>query len=191
MQLLQNVYALRSLNRNLRKVVRQIFHRAIELSRVVTHPVEIFLARTRIDHQQIFIFAEPVHDHIINERPLRIEQSRILRLAHSQTRGVVHRDMLHCGQRLRACKADVAHVADVEDANAGAHRHVLVDDSAAHRRRIFDRHVPAVEVDHLCPHLAMDSIQSGLADGWRGTGWHRFNRRQSKPRGTWADPRKS
>src|SRR5262249_31801209 len=35
-------------------------------------------------------------------------------------------------------------------------------------RGIFDRHVPAIEFDHLGAHLAMDSIQRGLADGRRG-----------------------
>ena len=72
-----------------------------------------------------------VHDDVVHKCALRIEQRRILRLPDGQLRGVVHRDMLNSGERLRAGEPDVAHVADVEDADAGAHRHVLVDDSAA------------------------------------------------------------
>jgi hypothetical protein len=72
--------------------------------------------------------------------------------------------VLHRSQRLRPRQPNVAHVADIEDAHARAHRHVLVDDSAADRRGILHGHVPAVEVDHLRAHLAMDGVQRGLAD---------------------------
>jgi hypothetical protein len=61
---------------------------------------------------------------------------------------------------------------------AGAHRHVLVDNTAANRRGIFHRHVPAIEVDHLRAHLAMDGVQRGLADG--GSGGRRLHGRQSE-----------
>jgi hypothetical protein len=67
-------------------------------------------------------------------------------------------------------------VADIEDAYASAYRHVLVDDSAADRGRILDRHIPPIEVDHLRAHLTMDRIQRGFANGGRG-----FNRRQWQP----------
>jgi hypothetical protein len=55
---------------------------------------------------------------------------------------------------------------------------VLIDDAATDRRGILHRHVPAVEVDHLRPHLAMHSIQRSLADSGNGTGGRRINRRQ-------------
>ena len=42
---------------------------------------------------------------------------------------------------------------------------VLGHDAA--RGRVFNRHVPAVEFHHLGAHLAMDSVERGLADGWR------------------------
>ena len=174
-QLLQKIHALRTLDRNLREVVRQILDRAVELARIVAHPVEILFARAGVDHEQVFVFAEAVDDHVVHERSLRIEQRRILRLPDRQPRRVVHRDVLHRRERLRSGQADVAHVADVEDADAGAHRHVLVDDAAAERGGIFDRHVPAVELHHLRAHLAMDGVQRGFADGGR------LNRRQSKP----------
>jgi hypothetical protein len=70
---------------------------------------------------------------------------------------------LHSRERARTGEADVPHMADVEDADAPAHRHVLIDDAAADGSRIFDRHIPSVELDHFCAHLSMDSVQRGLA----------------------------
>jgi len=36
-----------------------------------------------LNHQQVLIFAEAMDDDIVNKRPLRIKQRRILRLADS------------------------------------------------------------------------------------------------------------
>jgi hypothetical protein len=41
---------------------------------------------------------------------------------------------------------------------------VLGNDAAC--RGIFDRHLPAVEFDHLSSHLAMGGVESSLADDW-------------------------
>src|SRR5579872_7574724 len=89
--------------------------------------------------------------------------------------------MLHRGQRLRSGQSDVAHVADIENTAARAHGHVLIDDSAPDRRRIFYRHIPAVEIHHLRAHLAMDSVQRSFADLSRDAGGRRLNRRQNEP----------
>ena len=48
---------------------------------------------------------------------------------------------------------------DVEDADAGAHGHVLGDEAG-----VFDRHVPAAEVDHLGAEAAVGGVQCGLAE---------------------------
>ena len=80
--------------------------------------------------------------------------------------GVVHGDVLHRFKRLRAGDADVAHVADVEDADAVADREVLLHQAAD--GGVLDRHVPAVEVDHLGAQLAMNGVQRGFAQ--RGDG---------------------
>ncbi len=85
--------------------------------------------------------------------------------------------MLHGGQRLATSQADIAHVADVKNSDAGTHRQVLGDNAAPDRRRIFHRHVPAVKLNHLRAHLAMDGVQRGLADNWS-----RFDNGQEEPR---------
>ncbi len=164
-EFLQEVDRLRPLNRNLGKVVGEIFDRAIELAGMVAHPVEILFTCAGIDHQQVFIFSKAVNDHVIHESALRIKQRRILRLADGEPRSVIHRNVLDGGQRLRPGQPDVAHVADVKNADARSHRIVLGHDSA--RGRVFDGHLPAIEFDHFGAHPAMDRMERGLADGWR------------------------
>ncbi len=51
--------------------------------------------------------------------------------------------MLRGGERLRAVDGHLAHVADVEDADAVADRGVLLEDAP-----VLHRHVPARELDH-------------------------------------------
>ena len=91
--------------------------------------------------------AELVDDDVVDEGALRVEQRRILRLAFGQLRGIVHGDELDGIECLGPAQLDFAHVADVEDADAGAHGHVLGNQAA----RVFHRHVPAAESTILAP----------------------------------------
>ena len=83
-QLLQHINTLRTLNRDLREIVRQILDRAVKLARILAHPTEILFPRARIDHEQVLILAQTVNDNVVNESALRIEQRRILRLPKGQ-----------------------------------------------------------------------------------------------------------
>jgi hypothetical protein len=49
-------------------------------------------------------------------------------------------------------------VADVKYPYTGTDSHMLVDNAAAQRCWVFDRHVPAIELNHLRAHLAVDGI---------------------------------
>ncbi len=112
--------------------------------------------------------------------PCGREQRGVVRLAVFEPRGVVHGDVLHGGQRAGAAKLDLAHVADVEEAHAGAHGHVLGNQAAA-GAWILDRHVPAAEVHHFGLEGAVRGVESGFlersGDGGfgsrRGGGRHR------------------
>ena len=73
--------------------------------------------------------------------------------------------MLNRSQSFRSSQADVAHVADIENAYSRPHGVVLGDYAPC--RRVFDGHLSAIEFDHFCAHLAMDRVERGLADGWR------------------------
>src|SRR5207248_2686370 len=140
-------------------------------------PVELHRAQVRVREllQQIHVFAEAMHDDIIHKGSLGIEQRRILRLADRQPRGIVHGNSLNCGEGLSPGEADVAHVADIKDADARAHGHVLVDDAATKRSGIFDGHIPSIEFHHLRAHLAMDNIERSFSNGGR------LYRRQDRP----------
>jgi hypothetical protein len=59
-------------------------------------------------------------------------------------------------------------VADVKNADAGAHCHVLGDDAPANRSRILNRHVPAIEVDHLGAQFAVRGIKGSFANNGCG-----------------------
>jgi hypothetical protein len=71
--------------------------------------------------------------------------------------------VLYSIERAGSAQPDVAHVADIEDADASADRHVLGDDPAADRCWVLDGHIPAIEFDHLCAQRAMHAIERGLA----------------------------
>src|SRR4051794_20935709 len=68
---------------------------------------------------------QPVYHQVVNERAGRREEARVLCLAGLQLRRVVARDLLQGGQRIPAGDFDLAHVADVEQAGAGADGYVF------------------------------------------------------------------
>src|ERR1700757_227461 len=79
--------------------------------------------------------------------------------------------MLDGCESLRPGEAYVAHMAGVEHSAPGGNR-VVLGHNAAHRG-ILDRHVPAVKLDHLGAHLAMDGVQRGFTGSRRSrlNGW--------------------
>ncbi len=159
-EFLQRIHATRALDRDLREVVAQIGNGAVEATSVVTHPVEIFFTRAGIDHDQVVVIGHFVHDNVVDECSLGIEHRRILSLSNTQLRSVIDGDVLDGRERLRSVDTNVTHVTHIENADAVAHREMLGDQAAM--LGIFDRHVPAVEVDHLGAHLAMNGIQCGF-----------------------------
>ncbi len=85
---------------------------------------------------------------VVDEGALGREQGGVVGLPVLEARGVVHGDVLHGSQRAGAAELDFAHVAYVEEAHPGPHRHVLGDEAAPGAWVLY-RHVPAAEVDHL------------------------------------------
>jgi len=68
--------------------------------------------------------------------------------------------VLYGGQGARAAELNLAHVADVEEAHAGADGQVLGDETSA-RAGVLDRHIPAAEVHHFGLEGAMDGVEWG------------------------------
>ena len=85
---------------------------------------------TFVDDVIVHRLGEAVDDDVVHKRAFGIKHGRILSLTDGQARSIIHRDVLHGCERLRPSQADVAHVADIENAHAGAYGHVFVDDSA-------------------------------------------------------------
>ena len=80
-----------------------------------------------VDDEEIVVGAEAMNEDVVDERALGREQRGVVRLAILEARGVVHGDVLHGGQRAGAAELNFAHVADVKEADAGAHGQVLGD----------------------------------------------------------------
>ena len=160
----QRLLRARSLDGELRVVVAVVADvHAGEGSDLGANPLVVLLAGAGVDDQQIVVVAEFVDQDVVDECSLGIEHGRVLRLADGQLRGIVHGEGLDGGQRARAAELDIAHVADVEQPYAGADRHVLGGDAG-----VFDRHIPAAEIDHLGAELPVDTIECGLAQGRSG-----------------------
>ena len=138
---------------------------------LLANPGEVLLRGARVDDQQIVVFAQAVHEDVVDEGALRREQRGVVRLPIHEARRVVHGDVLDSSKRAGTAKLDLAHVAHVEETDGGAHRHVLPNQSnaeAAGGSGVFDGHIPSAEVDHLCLERAMRGVQRGLFE--RGGG---------------------
>ena len=105
-----------------------------------------------------------MHENVVDEGARGREQRGVVRLAVSQLRGIVHGDVLDGGERTGSSELDLAHMADVEEADSGAHGHVL-GDQAASWTWIFDRHLPAAEIDHPGFEDAVRGVERGLLEG--------------------------
>src|ERR1700722_1820324 len=107
-----------------------------------------------------------MHNHVINESPLRIEQRRVMRLSDRQLRCVVHAEVLHGSERatrrLARANPNVTHVADIENAHRAAHGLVFSHKSAA--GRILDRHIPSAEINHLGSQSPVQRVERRLAE---------------------------
>src|SRR5258705_13466011 len=132
---------------------------------VLPDPLNIFFARARVDDEQKIVFAEAMNDHVVYERTLRIKHRGVMRLADDEFRGVVHRNMLNgresaAGSLVRV-NTNVAHVADVKNANAPAHGFMLGHETAA--RRVLNGHIPAAKIDHFRAKLPVQRVEGRLA----------------------------
>ena len=167
-QFLQRGRAFGSLNRDLRVGVAQVLDGAIELPGVLDHPVHVFFTRAGINDQKVVSLSHLVDDDVIHKRTLGIEHGRVLALTNGQLRRVIHGYVLDGRQGLWTMNPDVAHVTDIKDTYAGADSEMFFHQTAV--LGVLDRHIPAAEIDHFRPQLAVDSVQGCLADSRGGLG---------------------
>ena len=105
-------------------------------------------------HKKEVIVGDFVHQDVVDESAVLIQQAGILRLADFEFRSIVGGDVIDQVQGLRTANLDLAHVADIENPDALAHGVVLFEHAG-----ILHGHVPSAEVDHLCAHAAVNCVQ--------------------------------
>jgi hypothetical protein len=88
-----------------------------------------------------------VGDQVVDDAPTLVAAHRVLRVAHRDAGQVVGQALVEEFERAGAAHRPLAEMAHVEDADPLAHCRVLRQDAAP---GIFDRHLPAAEVGHLC-----------------------------------------
>ena len=120
---------------------------------------EILILIGGVDAEEIMIVGDLVHQDIVDEAAVFVEQAGVVGLAEFQLVYGVGGDVVGELGGFRTANLDLAHVADIEDAHRVAHRVVLVDDSA-----ILDGHVPPAEIHHLRTQGAMDRVQGCNAE---------------------------
>jgi hypothetical protein len=101
-----------------------------------------------------------VDEDVVDEGALGCQQRGVLRLPHLQLAGVVAREPLERGERVAPGHLDLAHVADVEEPRAGAHREVLIGDA-----RVLDGHQPAGKRDHAPTEGDVPVVERSCAGG--------------------------
>ena len=111
------------------------------------------------------IVGDLVDQDVVDESAVLVEQAGVLRLADLQLVDGVGGDEIGELGGFRPANFDLAHVADIEEADRVAHGVVLVDDAG-----VLDGHVPAAEIDHLRAQGAMDRVQGCGAESRRC--WH-------------------
>ena len=94
--------------------------------------------------------------------PACVREQRVLRLSRCERTEVVREQALQALLRARTANLEAAHVRDVEDARATAHRAVLLDDAA-----VLHRHGPAGERHHARPEGHVSRVQRRLPQGLR------------------------
>jgi hypothetical protein len=117
----------------------------------------------RVHHQQVALGRVAVDDDVVDGRPTRHGQRRVLGLAVAYLRHVVGGDALQERERARAQDLELPHVGDVEEAGGLADGQVLGDQAG-----ILDRHVPAAEGNHLRAAFPVNLVEGCLSKGGCG-----------------------
>jgi hypothetical protein len=115
----------------------------LRAARVAGDPLPVLVDVARVHRQHVSVTAEPVHGEIVDDAAVRMAEHGVLHLADVQHGGVVGGERLQRRERLRPLDFELAHVADVEEADCAADGAVLLDDT-----RVLHGHFPAAERHH-------------------------------------------
>ena len=160
---------LRALDGEHRVAVVRVGDVDVERLGLPLEPREVLVVVGGVRDREVAIVAEAVGEEVVEDAAVLAAQHAVLRAARRRSsrrrwRGCAAGSRSACGP----LRLDLAHVRDVEDAGAGAHRDVLVPDA-----RVLDRHLPAGERDELRARRDVAVVERGPAEGLGRGGSHR------------------
>ena len=165
-QRLQHRFGLRTLDGDERVAGTRVHGDGIaDAGDVRLNPAPVLLDVAGVDDEQEVLGRPPVDEDVVDDRALWRRQRRVLDLPDREPRGVVARQLLDGRQGIRAGDLDLAHVADVEQPDALAHREVLGRDAG-----VLDGHVPAAERHHARAQRDVRGVEGGFPERRSGSG---------------------
>jgi hypothetical protein len=143
----------RALDGQLSIVVAHEFHARIEPIRRADMRKILFLVGC-VDAEEIMILRHFVNQDIVYYPAVRVQQRRVLRLAHFEFAGMIRSHEIGQGAGVGPVDFDLSHVADIEQPHRRAYRVMFFDDAG-----ILDGHLPPAEIHQLGPQGPVYGIQ--------------------------------
>ncbi len=109
------------------------------------HVRHILVMGSSIHHHHVTVFAQMVHDEIVDNAAIFIEHGAVTHAADGEVREIVGQEMVQALQRAFPFENDFAHVGHVENPGFGADSHMFRQDALV----ILHRHQIAAERYHL------------------------------------------
>ena len=116
--------------------------------------LEVLLLIRGVDADEDMVVGDLVDQDVVNESAVIVEQAGVLRLTLLEARDIVGGEEVGAADGFGSQDFDLAHVADIEQADGFPYGVVLVDEAG-----VLDGHVPSAEVDHFGAEGAMYGIE--------------------------------
>ena len=159
--LLDPLLGLGTLHGYLAVMVTHVLQVDVEALGLLLHPGPVLVDVGGVDNEEIVVLAHAVDQQVVDRSAVLVAHHAVENLSHRCATDVVGKDVLHIALSIFALDGDFAHVADVEDAAAGAHSLVLVGDVG-----VLYGHVESGEGRHQRAQCHVFVVQTGL--------FHRF-----------------
>src|SRR5256885_15155 len=144
----EDVRGARSLDGDESRCVRAIVERDIFIE-VRDNMCAVFRDVRRVHDHHVFAVADPVDDHVVDDRASLVGQQAVPCLTDGETRDVARDDAVESRAGAATLEEELAHVREVEEAGVVPNRAMLRDDAL-----VLDWHLEAREKHHLRPELS-------------------------------------
>ncbi len=146
----------RTLHGEHRELGLPIDHVDVEIVGVTLEPGQVLVVVGGVGDGQELALGQAVGEEVVEHAAVVAAEDAVLGAAFGDPADVVGQQMLEELERGRSARLDLAHVRDVEHADALPDGEVLVADPG-----VLDRHLPARERHQLGPGGAMPVVQGG------------------------------